>query len=339
MSPRVAYWLSSFEPDIEGVASEVACLRRAFPGSVAWGISPRHWGRLSWHRGFSVHPRMHLLFRGATWLLQGAFDVNHVFGGPGDWFHLKAIRRRPTVLTVALDGEACDEALLNKVDRFAVEWPGAGERLEALGIGRERIRLIVPPVDLNVFCPSDKPAGLFTVLFASSPERKDWLEARGVDRILDVASRCPEMRFRLLWRPWGDSLAAVQEWIAGRGLGNVELTVGRCENMAARYADAHATIAPFTQANRCKPAPNSVIESLACGRPVAVTATVGLSDMVRDEALGVVCEDDADSLAEGLRRLRADWDAYSARAAVFARREFGVERFVRAYDDLYKGPW
>src|SRR5437868_4491087 len=101
MSPRVAYWTSAFEADMEAVASEVTLLRGRFPGSIAWGLSHHHWCRLSQKRGHVFHPRLHLLFRLATWLLEPAFQLNHVFGALGDWFYLQSNRQRPTILTAA----------------------------------------------------------------------------------------------------------------------------------------------------------------------------------------------------------------------------------------------
>jgi len=336
MPPRIAYWVSSFEPEMEAVAGEVACLRRAFPGSVAWGVSPRNWVRLSWRRGIGVHPRLHLVFRAMTRVMQHAFSVNHIVGGVGDWFHLTAARKRPIVLTVCLPGPVCDARLLGKVDQFVVEWPGACEDLEKAGVERERIRVIFPPVDLERFSPAAAPAGPFTVTFASSPEKIDWLEARGVHVILEAAALCREMRFRLVWRPWGESLPEVRRWIKERWLSNVELLVGRFTEMANQYQAAHVCVAPFTDPSRCKGVPNSLLESLACGRPIVATPEVGLARVVEDERAGVVCTANAESLAQSLEQIACDWEAYSRRARELAERRFAWERFVEAYDHVYK---
>ena len=91
---------------MEAVASEVATLRRQFPGSVAWGLSHRHRVLLSRRRGLCLHPRLHLAFRALTRALEPAFQLNHVFGSIGDWFYLEGRRRRPIVLTAAVLGPA-----------------------------------------------------------------------------------------------------------------------------------------------------------------------------------------------------------------------------------------
>lgn len=335
MSPRIAYWTGAFEPGMEAVASEVAVLRRRFPASVAWGLSRRHRVLLSWRRGFCLDPRLHLAFRAATRLLEPAFQINHVFGSLGDWFYLQGARRRPTVLTVATQAPPVDAALLARVDRFVVEYPAAIDLLGGMGIARERIRMVLPPVDLARFTPSAAPRSPFTVLFASSPDDASWLEARGLPGLLDAAALRPEMAFRLLWRPWGDSLPRLRGWIAERGLANVEVVVGRFADMGAQYRAAHATAAPFALMGACKPSPNSLVESLACGRPVVTTPGVGLAGLIRESGAGVVCPGDGASLADALDRLQSGWADYSDRARRLAERRFSEEDFVARYREVY----
>jgi glycosyltransferase involved in cell wall biosynthesis len=336
VSPRIAYWTSAFEPEMEAIASEVATLRRRFRSSVVWGLSHRHGALLSWERGYCLHPRLHLLFRAATRILEPTFQLNHIFGSIGDWFYLRGARRRPTVLTMAAASDPVEPALLERVDRFAVEFPAGREHLQQLGIDPGRIRLIFPPVDLHRFRPTPPPDGPFTVLFASSPDEASWLEARGVPQLLEAVALRPGMRFRLLWRPWGNSLHRVRQWIDERDLPNVELVVGRVVDMASEYASAHTTVALFTQMDRCKPAPNSLIESLACGRPVVTTPEVGLADVIREGRAGVICPSTGHALAEALDCLKTDWQSFSADARCLAERRFAVESFLESYQRLYQ---
>jgi glycosyltransferase involved in cell wall biosynthesis len=332
---RIAYWTSGFEPEMEAISAEVATLRRRFPSSVAWGLSHRHWALISRRRGYCLHPRAHLLFRAATWLFEPLFHLNHIVGSIGDWFYLNGVSCRPTVLTLAAACESVSAELLGKVSRFVIESPADRRRLNDLGISDERIQWILPPVDIERFAPTNPPDGRFTVLFASSPEEPSWLEARGVPLILDAASLRPQMHFRLLWRPWGRSLATVQQWICDRGLRNVELAVGRVTDMATEYARSHVTIAPFADYARSKPAPNSIMESLACGRPVLVTETVGLADMVTEARAGLVSPASGEAIAEHLDGFEREWWSFARNSRALAERSFGIERFITAYEILY----
>jgi glycosyltransferase involved in cell wall biosynthesis len=163
-----------------------------------------------------------------------------------------------------------------------------------------------------------------------------WLEARGVPHLLDAGARRPAVRFRLLWRPWGDSLGRVRQWLRERPLGNVEVVVGRRADMAREYQGAHVTVAPFTDGLRSKPAPNSLIESLACGRLVLASDAVGLAEVIREGGAGEVCAATGECLAEHLDRLAAGWGAYSRRARELAQRWFAEDRFVGNYRRLYE---
>lgn len=334
--PSVAYWTSALYPEMEAIAGEVALLRRHFRPSVAWGISPARWFQLSWRRGFQVHPRLHLGFRAATWVMQRAFCINHLFGTLGDWFHLKAAHKRPTVLTVVASSEPCTGGLLKRVDRFTVEWPGARDELSRLGIDRDRVRLIFPPVDTQRFYPAPRPEGPFTVLFASSPDRVDWLEARGVPLLLDVAAALPNYRFRLLWRPWGNAYEIVEQRIRERGLSNVDLRRGRVVNMPAEYHAVHATVAPFTDQQRCKAVPNSLLESLASGRPVIATRHVGLAELIAHDRLGVACDATVEEIVDAICQIEADWRFLSAQSRAAADKHFALRHFVDAYSRLYE---
>jgi glycosyltransferase involved in cell wall biosynthesis len=334
--PRIAYWCSSFRPDIEAVAAEVACLRAAFPKNVAWGVSQRDRLRLSWRNGFCIRPGMQTLFRAATWLAQRAFDINHLYGSLGDWFHLRALRQHPAILTMAVPASPCPPAMLEKIDRFVAEWPSGRDALARVGIEPDKIRLIFPPVDLKRFRPGPPLGPPFRALFATSPDQAAWLESRGVHLILEAARLRPDIRFRLVWRPWGDSLSRLKRWLDDCRLSNVELVVGRIRNMQWHYQQSHVTLAPFTRSDQGKAMPNSLLESLACGRAVIVTDQVGLAPFVEEGGAGIVCSPSGEALAAALDAIQADWPVYSRRARALAEQRFGVETFLRSYARLYE---
>ena len=337
MSPRIAYWTSSFESHMEAIASEVALLRRHFRSSVSWGLSHHHWAMLSPTRGYCVHPKLHLLFRAATRLLRPLFQINHIFGSVGDWFYLEGTQNRPTILTAAAHSVPVDKNLLNRVDRFVVEHPAGRTELQTAGIDSTRIQLIFPPVDLQRFSPRTPARNdEFVVLFASSPDDAAWLESRGVRALLDAAALCPDMTFRLLWRPWGNSHATVKQWVKDRDLSNVNIIVGRVNDMSAEYLRSHVTVAPFVVPEHCKPAPNSLLESCACGRPVLCSRVVGVAELVEDECCGVVSEPTGNGIAEGLKRLRRDWPKYSQSARRVAETHFDEARFISSYRAIYR---
>jgi glycosyltransferase involved in cell wall biosynthesis len=336
MSPRVAYWTSSYAPEMEAISRQVAVLRRHFPRSIAWGMNRQRRLQLSWRRGVIVSPRLWPAFRGATAVLQRAFQLNHIVGGLGDWFYLRAATNRPIVLTAAVRSGACSSAMLQKVDEFIVEWESDVSELESLGIKRDVIRVIPPPVDHERFAPSRAPEGAFSVLFASSPEAADQLVDRGVDAIVDAAARRPDYRFTLLWRPWGDALEAVQAMVRQRGVSNVEVMCHQAPNMERLYEAAHVTVAPFRSSATTKSVPNSLVESMASGRPVITTPVVAIGPDLARAGAGVCTDACGESLALALDDVRGRWADMSIAARRFSEAHFSEQGFIAAHCDVYR---
>jgi glycosyltransferase involved in cell wall biosynthesis len=322
-------------PEMEAIAGEVALLRSHFKRSVAWGITSQRRCQVSWRRGFGLSPFFYKPFRISTFLFQRFFRINHLFGSLGDWFHLNSLSSTPAVMTVAACCENVDVTLLSRIDRFAVEWPGALRYLDGLGISGERVSLILPPVDpvrFSFFKPPDQP---FSVLFASSPDRADWFESRGITLLLSAAKMRPKVHFRLLWRPWGDGLPRIRELLSLSTLPNVELIVGKCKDMATEYRLCHASIAPFVDATRCKPVPNSLLESFACGRPAIMTDLVGLADVQGVRDANVICHADVESVCSAIDELQVDWPLRARRVRELAEDQFSQRRFIREYQAFY----
>jgi glycosyltransferase involved in cell wall biosynthesis len=188
---------------------------------------------------------------------------------------------------------------------------------------------------LQKFVPTPRPDGPFTVMFASSPDRADWLDDRGVGLLLEVAKRRPDWRFLLVWRPWGTALGELRHRMLHCGVSNIEVVVGRFADMAQFFARSHVTVAPFLSRQRGKPIPNSILEGIACGRPSVVTELVGLSKMIADEGIGAVCDTNAESFINTLDVTERNWSSMSIAARTVAEKYFGRERFLGAYNSIY----
>jgi glycosyltransferase involved in cell wall biosynthesis len=162
------------------------------------------------------------------------------------------------------------------------------------------------------------------------------MDGRGVSLLLDVAEYLPQVRFRLCWRPWGNAYENVRAQIQQRSLENIELVRGTFSDMASQYRRCHITVAPFTDMSFCKPMPNSLIESLACGRPVVATEIVGLADVIRHERSGQVCPATVQKLAEAIERVGSDLIEYGKNARQLAEKWFSERQFVEGYRGAYQ---
>jgi glycosyltransferase involved in cell wall biosynthesis len=180
------------------------------------------------------------------------------------------------------------------------------------------------------------PGGRFTLLFASSPKRVEELEPRGVPLLVDLARLVPDLDVVLLWRRWGDVPAARRALAALDPPTNLHVRWADLPDPRTAYWDAHAVVCCFKEGHG-KSCPNSLIEAMACGRPVLVTQSCGLADEISAHGGGVIVSDrSAEALAAGILHLRAD----IARAGADARRaavaHFDVRTFCRRYQEAYE---
>ncbi|HAD82858.1 MAG: hypothetical protein A2273_07380 [Candidatus Edwardsbacteria bacterium RifOxyA12_full_54_48] len=108
------------------------------------------------------------------------------------------------------------------------------------------------------------------------------------------------------------------------------------QSMALLYSAADLQVVPSLQDNL----PNTVLESLACGTPVAAFNTGGMPDMIDNMENGYLAKPfDACDLAEGikwiLRKSEGGGELKTA-AREKALREFGLERTVESHLNLYR---
>jgi glycosyltransferase involved in cell wall biosynthesis len=115
----------------------------------------------------------------------------------------------------------------------------------------------------------------------------------------------------------------------------VHISTQLVPDMTHLFHAADATIAPFTRRLRMKVCPTSLIESLACGRPLLVSSKVGIAGLVRDEECGVVFAPTVDGLCRGVAELRSRHQYYLARARPAAARHFDIADCLAQHEHLY----
>ncbi|WP_026414392.1 glycosyltransferase family 4 protein [Actinomadura oligospora] len=97
----------------------------------------------------------------------------------------------------------------------------------------------------------------------------------------------------------------------------------------ASFAEADVAIVP----SRVEPFGNVAVEAMLAGRPVVVSATQGLTEIVVDGETGVrVAPDDPEALADAITRLLDDWNSaltMAKRARADAAARFGTARYHR----------
>src|SRR5687767_6649068 len=122
---RISYWTGWLDPVMVAVSKEVFQLLPHFPGSCAFGLSHHYLMRVSLsHRAFGLHARAYPLLRAMAPIVERCFDVSHVYTHLADWHFLRALGRRPVVLTVTQKSNGANPTLLSSVHHVVAQTEG-----------------------------------------------------------------------------------------------------------------------------------------------------------------------------------------------------------------------
>ncbi|HEX9780856.1 MAG TPA: glycosyltransferase family 4 protein [bacterium] len=344
MPHAVALFVNEYAPQWEGVARSARVLWTHLRRRQEFDVTMQGWvGGAAWRRepGRLLYGR---LLRPAGALAVLALDrrvrLRHVYGSLTGRWYLRLLRREPLIVTNAAgfveSNLASSRSGWARVTAAVVECARDAARLTAWGMPASRIHLIYPGLDADAFRAPEPPSdGPFRIGFSSAPlaagERA--LASRGVDLLVAAARARPDIEVVLLWR--GRSLRALRRMLGSHPPGNVTVVDRIIARAAEYYGTLHAAVLASRSVQDCKPCPNSVMESLAAGRPVAVSSAVGVADLIRERGCGVVFEPELDGLLEAVDRLRSDYARLRAASRPAAEASFGAERFAGAYAALY----
>ena len=256
-------------------------------------------------------------------------DINH--------FKLFALKRCKVILT-SLFG-TCNRDELNKdtfnsVDKIIVESEKDLSLLKTLNIDNNKIHLIYPGIDLNHYKNISNPQGKFKILFASSPFNPDFFETRGINFLLNNIKNVPNVEFIFVWRK--ELYNLLVEKVQELNIKNITIINQDIEDMSKVYNSVNAVIVPYASLNYNKPCPYSILESLACERPVIVSEFVGISDLITKEDCGVVFKLNTSSFVVAINNLITSYSKYKNNSRKTAIKYFDIGNMLKEYKKVYE---
>lgn len=156
------------------------------------------------------------------------------------------------------------------------------------------------------------------------------IEVKGLDRLLAIARRLPEVDFRI----YGDG--PDRDVLAREAPQNVSI----CDPVfGAAKAAALVEARLYLQPSRWDALPMSVVEAMMAGVPCGLSEDLHLASVLRAQDLGLILPSDSDEAASLLRSALIDTEqlaAWGAAGRRYAEAHFSAPRVAAAYLELYQ---
>ena len=332
----VLYLMTAPPPAVRGtdaVVQEAELLRSRFGGEIIFlppGRRPNPWIPRAL---YGLH-RLRALRR-----LERDVDVHHIFHAELYRFPVLRLLNKPIVYTVVsgLDAKRRlpDADALGRLHGVVVTNAADRERLERHGIAN--VRALRPGIDLSRYHYTAgtrvSPTSELVLLAGSSPWTRKQFRTKGVDALLRVAKKMPYLRLVFLWR--GVLSREMRDRVAEAELTDRVEILDEWTDVNQLLRRVHAAVVLADKPKLVKAYPHSLLEALACGRPVLVSNCIAMAEYVQSEECGLVVRGVEESdLRDKIQLLRQGYDAYLERAADRGK-DFSQESVVKAYGDLY----
>ena len=202
--------------------------------------------------------------------------------------------------------------------------------------GFPRVHVVRPGIDLSLVhvMPSQEPDSEFVLLAGSAPWTKRQFDTKGFNLLLEVLTRLPQIRLICLWRgtlfrEWADRVKSL-------GLADRVEIIREKTDISEILSRCHAAVVLSATSDQVKSYPNSLMESLAAGRPVLVSRSNPMSYFVEDNGCGKVIEDLClEELINSIREIMDDYSTFT-RAASLAGRNLSVTQMIDDYRHIYQ---
>lgn len=273
--------------------------------------------------------------------LNAQTDVFHIFHEHPRFFTLFNFLHKPVVYSLVsglrphvrpnkaqLFNQLAQVTVSNARDlKLLNEWGIHNARVLQQSINLEKFAPLPPPqID------PDKPFRLF---MASAPWTLYSFAHKGIDSLLKTMQELPKLHITFLWRDF--FYDEMMTRVRAHGLQDRAQVLNKKVDVQAHLAEAHAAVLVADDGSVAKAYPNSLMEAIACARPILISQQIPMSDDVAAHGCGVVVPDIAPStLANAVREMMANYSRYQQAAANYPVQQFSRERWIGENLALYE---
>jgi glycosyltransferase involved in cell wall biosynthesis len=330
---RVAYLLPILPPHLpsaEALSQEIAALRQHFPGALVY-LNPNQRSPLYIPRmlfGFHLLPQLRRLER--------SIDLYHFYNADPFAFPVLRWLRRPVVYTIGGSVGVRPPAMkfFNALGAVTVYAEPLLRQLQAWGLRNGHV--VRSGIDVTRFTHQPLPLqGQVRLLMGSAPWTLAQFASKGVDALLAAAQQRPNLHLTFLWR--GVLADEMRALVAQRQLSSQVTILDGLVDVNQILATVHASIVLAAHGNVVKAYPNSLLDSLAAGKPVLVSRALPMSAYVEQMGCGAVVEQvDVLAILAALDQLLAHYDASCRTAENIGQRDFSVQQTIADYRAIYQ---
>lgn len=174
----------------------------------------------------------------------------------------------------------------------------------------------------------------FNLLMASAPWVEEQFASKGVDMLLKLSDARPELQPTFLWRGLlSDSIKARHSNLKNKEKVTV---VDKFVEVNDYMKQTHATVLMSNHPSIVKSYPHSLIESLKAGKPVVISNTIPMADLIKTKGLGVVVDEfNYEALDKAIEKLKNNYSQYQQNVLSFKTDNFSEENMRNSYYRIY----
>jgi glycosyltransferase involved in cell wall biosynthesis len=271
--------------------------------------------------------------------LEQKVDLIHVYHSDLYLFPILRRLKKPILYSVASGLHA--QAKLPSTDQLkslgAITVPCRVDLDRLRQNGLDNAYLVPPGIDVEKFdCWPPPPKTDFILLAGSAPWTKKQFHTKGFDALLRVTRQIPGLRLVLLWR--GLLVDEAKRRINAMGLDQRVEIVDQWVEVSQLHRRTHAAVVLADKPKLVKAFPHSLLEALACGRPVLVSDCISMAGYVMKTGCGQVVRGvDESDLAQKIQVLKESYETATDNARRVRGKDFSIENLIKSYRKLYNG--
>ncbi len=319
-------------PQAEALYQEIDLLRRHHPGRLIY-INPNQHLRLPVRL-----PRLlfgwQLLAKLRQWA-QGC-DVCHFYNPDPFAYPILSYLRKPVVYS--LSGGLSQTWNRRYFARLgAITTLSQADQAHMQQQGLRNVFLVRPSVDAQRFTQQPQPLvaqSPIRLMMASAPWTHSQFQSKGVDALLTAAQRNPRLHITFLWR--GHLLPEMQQRLAQANLKSQISIIDGAVDVNAILATVHASVVLAEGSQIIKAYPQSLLDSLAAGKPVLLSRSIPMSDYVGQTGCGEIIDSvTPEAILASVAALEANYARY-ATVSQTAAHDFAPEQTVASFTAAYE---